>query len=71
MNKEVNSDLKNLKNWLNVNKICLKVDNTEVVLLKSLKKQTDFDLNVKLNGKRLYLTNSVKYLGIIVAKNLN
>ena len=41
MTKHVNYDLKNLNNWLNANKICLNVGKTEVVLLKSLKKQTD------------------------------
>ena len=71
MNKQVNYDLKNLNNWLNANKICLNVDKTEVVLLKSLKKQTDSDFHVKLNGKRLYPTDSVKYLGIVIDKNLN
>ena len=53
MNKQVNYNLKNLNNWLNANKICLNVGKTEVVLLKSQKKQTDSDLHVKLNGKRL------------------
>ena len=58
--------------WTEIaNKICLNVDKTEVVLLKSLKKQTDSDLHVKLNGKWLYPTDSVKYLGIIIDKNLN
>ena len=71
MKKQVNYDLRNLNNWLNPNKICLNVDKTEVVLLKSLKKQTDSALHVKLNGKRLYPTDSVKYLGILIDKNLN
>ena len=71
MNKQVNYDLKNLNNRLNANIICLNVDKTEVVLLKSLKKQTDSDLYIKFNGKRLYPTDSVKYLGILIDKNLN
>ena len=71
MNKQVNYDLKNLNNWLNANKICLNVGKTEVVLFKSLKKQTDSDLHIKLNGKQLYPTDSVKYLGIIIDKNFN
>ena len=37
MKKQVYYVLKNLNNWLNSNKICLNVDKTEVVLLKSLK----------------------------------
>ena len=61
MNKQVNYDLKNLNNWLNGNKICL----------KSLTKQTDSDLHIKLNGKRLYPTDSFSYFGIIIDKNLN
>ena len=71
MNKQVNYDLKNLNDSLNANKICLNVDKTGVVLLKSLKKQTHFDLHVRLNGKRLFPTDSVKYLGIIIDKNLS
>ena len=51
LNKQVNYDLKNLNNWLSANKICLNVGKTKVVLFKSLKKQTDSDLHIKLNGK--------------------
>ena len=63
--------MRNLNNWLNANIICLNVDKTEVVLLKSLKKQTDSDLHVKLSGKRLYPTDSIKFLEIIIDKSLN
>ena len=41
MTKQVNQDLKNLKNWLNANKICLNVTKTEIVLLKSSRKLAD------------------------------
>ena len=63
--------MKNLTNWLNANEICLNISKTEVVLLKSSKKLTDVPLKLKLNGKRLYPTNSVKYLGIKIGENLN
>ena len=36
----------------------------------SSKKQLDCDLKIKLNGKRLYEADSVKYLGIQVYKKL-
>ena len=71
MNKQVNFDSKNLNNWLNANKIYLNVGKTEVVLFKSVTKQTDSDLHLRLNRKRLYPADSVKYLGIIIYKNLN
>ena len=71
MNKQVQYDLKNLNNWLNANKICVNDDKTEVVLFKWLTKQTDSDLHIKLNGKRIYPTDSVKYLGIVIDRNLD
>ena len=33
-------------------------------------KKKDFDLKLKLNGKRIYLTKSVKYLGIKIDESL-
>ena len=72
MNKQVNQYLKNLTNWLNGNKSFLNVSKTEVVLFRSSRKKlTDVPLNLKLNGKRLYPTNSVKDLGINIDQNLN
>ena len=68
--KQVNYDLKNLSNWLKANKISLNVGKTELVLFSSSKKQLDCDLKIKLNGKRLYETDSVKYLGIQTDKRL-
>ena len=64
INRQVNKDLKTLSNWLNANKICLNVSKTKLVLFRSAKKQLDYGLKLKLNGKRLYPTHSVKYLGV-------
>ena len=71
INKQVGHDLKYLSYWLNANKICLNVSETEVVLFKSIRKQTETTLKLKSNGKKLYTTNSVKYLGIKIDENLN
>ena len=71
INKQVGHDLKYLSYWLNASKICLNVKKTEVVLFKSIRKQAEATLKLKLNGKRLYTTNSVKYLGIKIDENLN
>ena len=70
INKQVNYDLKNLSNQLKANKILLNVGKIEFVLFTSSKKQLDCDLKIKLNGKRLYETDSVKYLGIQADKRL-
>ena len=70
INKQVNYDLKNLSNWLKANKISLNVGKTELVRFTSSEKQLDCDLKIKLNGKKLYETDSVKYLGIQIDKRL-
>ena len=62
LNKLVNADLKRLVNWLNANKISLNVKKTEMVIFKSKQKKFEGDLKIKLSGKRLYPTESVKYL---------
>ena len=71
LNKLVNADLKHLVNWLNANKISLNVKKTEMVIFKSKQKKVEGDLKVKLCGKRLYPTKSVKYLGVKIDTNLS
>ena len=51
INKQFVHDLKYLLYWLNTNKICLNVSKTEVVFFKSIRKQTETTLKLKLNGK--------------------
>ena len=70
LNKAVNSDLRILTNWLNAIRISLDVSKTELILFKRKMKKLDFDLKLKLNGKRIYPTKSVKYLGIKIDGNL-
>ena len=70
INKQVNHDLKNLTHWLKANKISLKVGETELVLFTSPKKQLDCDLKIKLIGKRLSETDSIKNLRIQIDKRL-
>ena len=62
LNKLANANLKQLVNWLNTNKISLNVKNTEMVIFKSKQRKFEGDLKLRLCGKRLYLTKSVKYL---------
>ena len=68
--KQVNADLKRLVNWLNTNKISLHVKETEMIIFKSKQKKFEGDLKIKLSGKRLYPTESVKYLGVKIDTNL-
>ena len=71
LSKLVNANLKHLANWLNGNNISLNVKKTEMVLFKSKQKKIEGDLKIKLCGKRLYPTESVKYLGVEIDKKLS
>ena len=42
-----------------------------MVLFRPKRKNMDFKIKIKYNGKRLYETNSVKYLGVRIDKKLN
>ena len=64
LNKLVNCVMKDLSKWLSANKISLNVEKTELVIFKSPRKVLLDEIKIKLSGKRLYLSNSVKYLGI-------
>ena len=71
MNQQVNQDVKNLTNYLNANKYFLNVRKKPFALCKSSRKLADLPLKLKLNGKTLYPTISLKYLRIKIDKNVN
>ena len=70
LNKLVNADLKHLPNWLNANKISLNVKKTEMIIFKSKQRKLEGDFKIKLCGKILDPTESVKYLGVKIDANL-
>ena len=51
-----------LNAWLNANKISFNVKRNEMVIFESKQKKFEGDLKIKLCGKRLCPTESVKYL---------
>ena len=69
--KHTNIDLKLLCNWLKANKISLNSSKTEAILFRHPNKNIDYDLKLKIDGKRIFLTNSVKYLGILLDPHLH
>ena len=71
LQKKINIDLKFLCHWLNANKISLNINKTEYILFRHKQKSTNFHLKLKLNGKKLYPSSYIKYLGIFLDENLN
>ena len=71
LQKKNNIDLKLLCHWLNANKISLNTKKTEHILFRNQQKSINFELKLKLNGKKLYPSSFIKYLGIFLDENLN
>ena len=71
LNKLVNGDTKQLNIWLSANKVSLNVEKIELVIFKSPRKVLSDEIKIKLCGKKLYLSNSVKCLGVRIDKFLH
>ena len=71
MKKHLNLDLKKLCNWLKANKILLNSTKTELILFRHPNKHINYDLKIKIGGKQLLQSKSVKYLGIHLDPHLN
>ena len=56
--------MKHLNNWLSANKVLLNVEKFELVIFKLPRKVLPDEIKIKLSGKRLYPSNSVKHLGV-------
>ena len=69
--KKINKDLKFLCTWLRANKISLNASKTELIIFRDPKKKMTQDLKIKINGKKLTPSISVKYLGIYIDHHLN
>ena len=68
----LNHDLKNLTQWLRANRLSLNVDKTRLLIFKSKYNKNQYeDIIIKLLGKRLDPSTSVKYLGIHIDHNLS
>ena len=71
LQKKINIDLKLLCHWPNANKIALNTNKTEYILFRHKQKSIKFNLKLKLNCKKLYPSNYIKYLDIFLDENLN
>ena len=68
LKKIVNCDMKHLNKWLSTNKLSLNVEKTKLLNFKSPRKLLFDEVKTKLTGRRIYLSNSVKYLSIRIYK---
>ena len=71
LKKQLNLDLRSLNNWLKEKKISLNSGKTELIIFRHINKPINYDLKIKINGKRLYPSSHIKYLGIFIDSHLN
>ena len=71
LKKYLNLDLRNLCNWLKANKISLNASKTELIVFRHPCKKMNYDLRIKIDGKKLFPSKYVKYLGISMDSHLN
>ena len=69
--RQVNADLRILTSWLSANKISLNAKKTEFIVFHHHSKTFDCIPRLKLLGKRIYPSPSVKYLGVHLDAHLN
>ena len=62
--KYVNLDLRFVCNWLKANKISLNASKTEMLVFRDPRRKIDFNLKIKIDGKKVTPSKFVKYLGI-------
>ena len=71
LQKHVNIDLKLLCKWLKANKISLNASKTELMIFRNPHKIINFNLKIKIDGKIIFPSQKIKYLGIILDPHLN
>ena len=71
LKKQLNYDLSKLVSWLKSNKISLNTSKTEMLIFRHPNKRITYDLKIKIDGKRIYPSKYVKYLGLLIDPHLN
>ena len=64
-------DIKLLVQWLLANKISLNAGKTEVIIFRYHLKKINMRFIFKIDGKKIYPSRMVKYLGVILDENLS
>ena len=66
---KINSDLTEIAEWLNVNKLTLNINKTICIIFS--KKHNHADVSIKLEGKLITRVSQTKFLGVIIDDKLN
>ena len=71
IHKMINNELKLLFEWLCANRLSLNVAKTEFIIFRPHRKGLDKRVYLKLNGKKIFESTKIKYLGILLDNRLS
>ena len=71
LQKVVNKELRNVKKWLDANKLALNIYKTNCVIFHSAQIPLNDSINTKIGSQYLKQTKYVKFLGLLLDENLN
>lgn len=64
--------MRKVEEWLKINRLLLNIDKTKVMLIRGIRnKATEANIKIKVQNIALEVVSEIKYLGIIIDKNLN
>lgn len=63
---KLNQDMKNVNEWLKMNKLKLNESKTKIMEIN-----TNSNIIFKVNNEKIEKVNQIKYLGFVIDKNLN
>ena len=67
----INSDLENIVSWIEMNGLKMNVNKTQMMTLQRKSTKPAEAITVKIRGEEITHLNSIKYLGVVVDKDLN
>ena len=70
LRKNINTDLRLIFQWLCANRLSVNVDKTEFIIFKSPRKALKERITLKLNGKTIFESRKLRYLGLIIDARL-
>ena len=71
LEREINSELISIHNWLIANKLVLNIEKSNVVIFHPPQKKLSYNINVSINNKSIEIVRNTKYLGVFIDSNLN
>ena len=71
LRKSLNKQITKIYDWLCANRLSLNAKKTELVLFHSKNKKVNTRLTIKIKGTKIFLSNHVKYLGVMIDSKLS